>query len=130
MNLTRLKSSYNTLYDMIWYDVVGQFLNLIWLYVNISRLHKVIKMKGNFIMVNFFDLGGTMKMACRLPKYLKPLEFESAKVISNPARKISSQAQAPKIPSSFVDVDGVYYRQHMQKCNVNPKNIIGRFTSK
>ena len=83
-------------------------------------------------MVNFFDLGGTMKMARRMPKYLKPIEFESAKVISNPARKISSQAQAPKIPSSFVDVDGVYYRQHMQniqKCS-DYKNIIGRFISK
>ena len=83
-------------------------------------------------MVNFFDLGGTMKMARRMPKYLKPIEFESAKVISNPARKISSQAQAPKIPSSFVDVDGVYYRQHMQniqKCS-DYKNIIGRIKSK
>lgn len=83
-------------------------------------------------MVNFFEYGGAIKMACRAPKYLKPIEFESAKVISNPARKISSQAQAPKIPSSFVDVDGVYYRQHMQniqKCS-DYKNIIGRFTSK
>ena len=86
-------------------------------------------------MVNFFDLGGTMKMARRMPKYVKPIEIESAKVISNPARKISSQAQAPKIPLSFVDAAGVYYRQHMQniqniqKCS-DLKNIIGRFTSK